>query len=160
MEILSASLRIPDYIKGYLDAPRFLQGCNACENYARRWCCPPLSFDFQTYSAPYSYICIIGAKIPEPNSDAMLFGPRRAFAEYLMAQEDRHSRALIASSCLLCRRCARETGSACIHPNRLRYSLEAFGFDLARTAAELLGSPLSFDPGRSHTLLIGALLHT
>lgn len=159
MEYIAASLRLSDYIRAYIDAPRFDQACRACENYAQRWCCPPLAFDFASYSAPYTYIRLIGAKIPEPNGDALLIQPRRAFADYLIAQENESTRAFIAGSCTLCRRCARADGAPCVHPEQLRYSLEAFGFDLGRTAAELLGCPLSFDPRRAYTLLIGALMH-
>ncbi len=127
MEYIAASLRLSDYIRAYTDAPRFEQACRACENYAQRWCCPPLAFDFASYCAPYTYIRLIGARIPEPGGDALLIAPRRAFADYLIAQENESTRAFIAGSCTLCRRCARADGAPCVHPEQLRYSLEAFG---------------------------------
>ena len=160
MEYISACVRLKDYINAYMDAPRFAAACCACENYAQRWCCPPLGFNFDSYCAPFLYICLIGAKIPEPCGDALLIKQRREFAAYLTSQENRYTRAFIAGSCTLCRRCARQDGSSCRQPDKLRYSLEAFGFDLTRTADELLGCQMSFAPERPYTLLVGALMHS
>ena len=46
-----------------------------------------------------------------------------------------------AGSCLYCgvAQCARIEGKPCRHPDKVRPSLEAYGFDISRTAKELLG---------------------
>ena len=46
-----------------------------------------------------------------------------------------------AGSCPYCGEipCARIDGEPCRHPDKVRPSLEAFGFDMSKTASELLG---------------------
>ena len=61
----------------------------------------------------------------------------------LLALEKQHpgSRAFFAGTCHACPQgtCTRKKGRPCICPDRMRPSLEALGFDLGKTASELLG---------------------
>jgi len=56
------------------------------------------------------------------------------------------SLACYAGTCHLCPddTCTRITGQPCRHPHLIRHSLESFGFDLGRTAEELLHIPLGW----------------
>ena len=56
------------------------------------------------------------------------------------------SRAFLFSRCRQChpQPCTRPSGLPCRHPDRMRPSLEALGFNLARTADELLKMPLQW----------------
>jgi predicted metal-binding protein len=82
---------------------------------------------------------------------AIVEDARRPMDARLLEAEKRHhgSRALFAGSCLLCGRggCLRTEGKPCRYPDRARTSLEACGFDVARTAKELLGLPLRWSEG-------------
>ena len=59
------------------------------------------------------------------------------------------SLACYAGTCHLCPddTCTRITGQPCRHPHLIRHSLESFGFDLGRTAEELLHIPLVWSDG-------------
>jgi Predicted metal-binding protein len=73
---------------------------------------------------------------------------RKLLDEALLLLEQRYpnSRALFAGTCHLCTigMCARIKGEPCIHPDKIRPSLEAFGFDIGKTASELLGVELKW----------------
>ena len=51
-----------------------------------------------------------------------------------------------AMSCPYCNNepCARIEGKSCRHPDKVRPSLEAFGFDVGKTAKDLLGVELKW----------------
>ena len=59
------------------------------------------------------------------------------------------SLAFFAGSCFLCRKedCTRRSGKECIYPDKARSSLEAYGFDIAKTSSELLGIELVWSKG-------------
>ena len=62
------------------------------------------------------------------------------------------SRAFYAGTCHLCPEgtCARSEGRPCRYPDRIRPSLESLGFDIGKTASELLGIELKWsEPGSS-----------
>ncbi|MBQ4231187.1 MAG: DUF2284 domain-containing protein, partial [Salinivirgaceae bacterium] len=52
--------------------------------------------------------------------------------------------------CLYCgdKPCARIDGKPCRHPDKVRPSLEAYGFDIVRTASELLGVDIKWSDGK------------
>ena len=56
------------------------------------------------------------------------------------------ARAFFAGTCLLCppEHCTRREGRPCRHPESIRPSLEALGFDIARTAADIFHTPLQW----------------
>ena len=43
--------------------------------------------------------------------------------------------------------CARVSGEPCRHPDKVRPSLEAFGFDMSKTAIDLLGLEIKWSQG-------------
>lgn len=57
-----------------------------------------------------------------------------------LEKEYPNSRAFFAGTCHICpaEKCTRVTGDTCIAPDRVRPALEAFGFDITKTAAQLL----------------------
>ena len=120
----TASLPADRYIAVYRDARRFAACCRACPNYGRSWACPPFDFDMEDYLSGYRTALIIASK-----------DGGRAFA--------------YAGTCLYCPEgsCTRLEGKACRHPEWVRPSLEACGFDLSRTVEELMGIPLRWGEG-------------
>ena len=59
--------------------------------------------------------------------------------------------------------CARIEGKPCKHPDKVRPSLEAFGFDMGKTAKELLGLEIKWSQGNLIpeylTLICGIFYH-
>lgn len=149
----TASLSAAEYIAVYRDARRFGACCRACPNYGRSWACPPFDFDMDDYLSGYRTALIIATKITPvsrdlPLSEAeRLLRPERQWHERLLLDlEARYGgRAFAyAGTCLYCPKgsCTRPEGLPCRHPERVRPSLEACGFDLCRTTESLMGIPL------------------
>ncbi|MDE6270645.1 MAG: DUF2284 domain-containing protein [Muribaculaceae bacterium] len=145
----SADISLADYIDGYRDAARFLALCRECPAFGRTWVCPPLEFDADALLARFSTVHIVGTKITPaeaglPLSCAeQLIAPERLRLEADLLKLERAVGGLAAvgiGRCRLCPQgCTRPQGLPCRHPERVRRSLEAYGFDLGRTASQLLG---------------------
>lgn len=149
----TASLPVADFIARFRDAERIAGYCRACPNYGRSWACPPFGFDLEEYLSGYATALIVATKITPareglPFSEAgRLIRPERVRHERLLLDMERRygGRAFAyAGTCLYCPagECARIAGKPCRHPEWVRPSLEACGFDLCRTTGELLGIPL------------------
>ena len=117
-----AALPVADYIARFRDAKRFLECCRACRNYGCSWGCPPFGYDVGAYLSQYTSALIIATKITPaeqhvPMSEAgRLIRPERQRLE----------------------------AKPCRHPELVRPSLEACGFDIARTTSELFGIELKW----------------
>jgi len=154
-----------DYIRDYRDVERFLQYCKACGNYGTVWMCPPYDFDPLDRMKNFRYAHVIGTKIlideatrsSPTNADEarqisyrLLGDVRKDLDKRLMELEKKHlgSLAFFAGSCTLCREeggCARKIDKKpCRYPEQTRTSLEAYGFDIAKTSSELLGIELQW----------------
>lgn len=149
----TVSLPAADYIARFRDAERIAAYCRACPNYGRSWACPPFGFDMDDYLAGYRTALIIATKITPaqtglPLSEAAsLLRPERVRLEHRLLELERRyaGRAFAyAGTCLYCpaEGCSRPEGAPCRHPEWVRPSLEACGFDLCRTTEELFGIPL------------------
>lgn len=154
----TASLPADRYIAVYRDARRFAACCRACPNYGRSWACPPFDFDMEDYLSGYRTALIIASKVtllhpglPLSASQELLRPVRRRHERMLLNLEKRYGgRAFAyAGTCLYCPEgsCTRLEGKACRHPEWVRPSLEACGFDLSRTVEELMGIPLRWGEG-------------
>ena len=139
--------------------------CRRCNRYDRCWACPPYDFDISARIGKYKYICITGTQIvPDPSSVptipagtekevviGLLTEVRLQLDSWLRWLETEYpgSLACYAGTCHLCPddTCTRITGQPCRHPHLIRHSLESFGFDLGRTAEELLHIPLVWSDG-------------
>lgn len=171
-QVVTVSLPASEYIGRYRDAERFAACCRACPNYGRTWACPPFEFDVDEYLSGYRTALITASKITPadldlPVSEAMrLLRPEKVRQEHLLLEAERRygGRAFAyAGTCHYCPEgCSRPTGSPCRHPEWVRPSLEACGFDLCRTAEELLGIPMLWgDNGRmpEYLTLVGGFFH-
>lgn len=149
----TVSLPADEYIAVYRDARRFAACCRACPNYGRSWACPPFDFNMEEYLAGYRTALIIATKITPlqaglriSETERLLRPERVRHERMLLEMEQRYDgRAFAyAGRCLYCPEgnCSRLEGKPCRHPEWVRPSLEACGFDLCRTAEELMGIPL------------------
>lgn len=157
-----ATLSLDKYIRIYRDVDKFIGFCRQCNSYAHCWSCPPFDFDVDEYMSNYDTVTIIGTKITPDKSfykcedrdrnikleDEIISSERRQLDSYLLDLEraNPNSRAFFAGVCHCCaeRECTRKRSLQCRHPEDMRYSLEAFGFDIVRTASELLGIDLKW----------------
>ncbi len=147
-----------EYIRHFHDRERFIGYCRSCENYGTVWVCPPYGFDCMDMLRGLDWVHIVGTRTlldekvrHSPQNAAhqkelsyeVMARARRDIDWRLLELEKRYpgSRAFFAGSCFLCRKedCTRRTGKPCIRPESARSSIEAYGFDVARTASQLLG---------------------
>lgn len=152
-----AKIEVSNYLRDYRDADRFIEYCKKCNEYNRCWSCPPFDFDQESYLSHFDKAYIIGTKIViekeiiEKNrgwdkctatSYGIIDKVRLDLDRKLLEMEGKYpeSRVFFAGSCRICvaEGCMRSKGKQCIHPNKIRPSLEAFGFDMDRTSSELL----------------------
>ena len=149
----TVSLPVADYVARFRDTERFEACCRACPAYGRSWACPPFDSDMEACLSGYETALLVAVKIfPEEPSlplgeSLRLIRPERMRHErQLLMLERRHGgRAFAyAGTCLHCPEgtCTRPSGEACRHPELVRPSLEACGFDLGRTVSELFGFEL------------------
>lgn len=139
-----------EYIRSYRDTTKFIVFCKQCKQYGNCWSCPPFSFDTDKYLSGYSTVLLIGTKITSPDKDTFI-KERKKLDSLLLQMEARHpdSKAFFAGFCHGCgdQPCSRITGEPCRFPEKRRPSLEALGFDIGRTASELLGIELKWGSG-------------
>ncbi|MDR1552197.1 MAG: DUF2284 domain-containing protein [Prevotellaceae bacterium] len=149
---------LKDYIRHYRDSDRFIVYCKQCNRYNVCWACPPFDFDTDITLSHYKTAWIIGTKIDiedkiiENNKGWKLCTPltyriieeiRLTLDKKLLDLEKEYSdsRVFFAGTCHICSsdNCARMQGKPCIFPDKIRPSLESFGFDVSQTSLRLLG---------------------
>lgn len=176
-ELYQRDIAMGDFIAQYQDIDKFMAYCRECPNYNTRWSCPSLSFEVGEMLAKYDRVHLVGLKMTydeETICDAdtpekvksvtwdTLFVEKRALEETLLTVESEYagSQALSSGGCHYCDVCARTEGKACIHPDKMRYSLDAFGFDLTAITADQFGIDLCWSKGAlpPYYTLIHALL--
>lgn len=152
-EDYTRSITVADYIAHYRDAERFAACCRECGNYNRSWCCPPFDFDVGQRLRKYENLLLVATvitptqkELPLSESRALIRPERIRLDKQLHLLEQKYD-ALAASyvgSCLYCPEgsCTRSSGGVCRHPELVRPSLEAYGFDIGRTTKELFGLEL------------------
>lgn len=175
-EIKTAVISVEEYCRKYRNPDEFIQYCKVCPCYGNIWCCPPFDFDPGKSLMEFRSVCLIGMRVSvddylkEIISDPVTIGDmaefitkdcRRYLDPVILGLERAFpgSRAFHAGRCYRCQYCARLKGNRCIHPNEMRYSLESYGFDVARTAEDLLGFSLEWsgDSLPEHISFISAL---
>lgn len=176
-ELYQQDIAMADFIAKYQDIDKFMAYCRACPNYDVRWSCPSLSFEVGDFLAKYDRVHLVGLKMtydaetirsadtPEKVKSVTwdtLFVEKRALEETLLVVESEHegSQALSSGGCHYCDACARTEGKPCIYPDKMRYSLDAFGFDLTAITADRFGIDLCWSQGAlpPYYTLIHALL--
>lgn len=63
LETLTAEISMEDYLRDYVDVPRFLGLCAQCSNYGNRWSCPPFDFDPLDHLRQFSAVRVIARKV-------------------------------------------------------------------------------------------------
>ena len=153
-----AEMDAQDYIRGFRRADYFIKLCQECGNYGRRYGCPPFEEDPLAAINRYAHIHIIGVKIV-PNDRSL---PLKAVHQLMKPVTDKLNEELLAmemssggkaygfaGSCPYCdgEPCARIDSKPCRHPDKVRPSLEAIGFDISKTAKDVLGLEIKWSKG-------------
>ena len=161
LERFSAEISAKDYIAGYRRTDYFITLCQQCRNYGRRYGCPPFDDDELQLIDKYEHVRILGIKIIPNNKHLPLNCANDLMAPViaqlnpeLLREEQRLGGYCFGfvGTCPYCggAPCAREKGKPCQHPDKVRPSLEAYGFDMSKTANELLGLEIKW--GKDNTL--------
>ena len=153
-----ADIDAKNYINEFRRTDYFIEFCQQCKNYGRRYGCPP--FDDETLSIVEGYekVRIMGLKIV-PNNKLLPLSAANDLMKPVITEMNEELLELEKSlggyafgfvgTCPYCgdAPCARILGEPCRHPDKVRPSLEAFGFDMSKTAKDLLGLEIKWSQG-------------
>ena len=117
IENFTANISVDEYISRFRDEKRFVEFCKQCPNYGNSWGCPPFDFDTGEFLRQYEYAHLMATKIIPVEKNI----PIDRTQELIKPERLRIEREL---------------------PDKVRPSLEAFGFDMTRTLSELFGIEL------------------
>lgn len=170
---------MPEFIEKYVDPPLFLEYCKVCENYGKRWSCTPLNILPIEFLNLYSDIWLIGLEIilnkdmlkgvvcedfdvPKQINDILCIEKKR-LTKLLIREEKKiaGSQYLFSGGCEICDVCTRIEGKPCLFPEKMRYSIEAMGANVAKISEEILGIKVLWMKGAiipEHLTLICGLL--
>ncbi len=149
-----SSMPLTAFRQKYQDREKYMAYCRECPRYNTVWSCPPLAFDVDAYLEHFTWVNVLCAKIILSSSViAEADTPEKIKAvgwEILIAVKldmeeklrrlEKHipgSVSLSSGGCNLCKVCSRKDGQPCRQPNKMRYSLDAFGFDLTAITKDM-----------------------
>lgn len=167
-----ATIAADEFIARYRDVERIGAFCLQCPGYGKSWACPPFDFDPRTVSDGFSTVQLIGTTIEKPgphsygesgtSTEGMIEEVLQTLLPHLYELERQHPGSrCFTFRCTLCPNgCTRPEGKPCRLPDRMRYSLEAVGFDVSAACRDLLGIDLEWSSRGSvskHITLITAV---
>lgn len=173
VEERSVTVSAASYIEECRDAAKFIEFCKECHNYGRLWCCPPFDFDWLDILNQYESVTIYATKItpaeeglPLSAAESLTRPERLRMGKKLLQEEtERGGRAFAyAGRCLHCPEgtCTRLQRLPCRHPELVRPSLEAAGFDISMTLQRYFGIDLLWGKDNKlpdYLVLVTALFH-
>lgn len=140
--------------------------CKECGCFGTQWSCPPLAGNIAAELKHYSHVLIIATRIPLGSDsfplseyEAITDAHRLRLQKILLGMESQTGgyASLTIGRCNHCGKkvCTRTEGKPCRHPDLVRPSLEACGFDITAILRELFGIDLEW--GKSPELLPATL---
>lgn len=152
-EEFTTTIAVNDYLRRFRDAKTIEGYCCSCENYGKSWGCPPFDFDVEERLRQYKNLLLIATKItpkeqdlPIETAQELILPERRRLDKHLLELERQYNGLACSyiGKCYYCSEdaCSRLCDKPCRHPQLVRPSLEAYGFDIARTTQELFGMEL------------------
>lgn len=163
------TMPMKEYAETFRDFGRVRGYCHGCGRYGKCWACPPYDFAEDEYLGQFTTISLLATKITPsegvaltPETAERILNRERQRLDRMLLGMEGNARAFFAGTCILCppEKCTRREGLPCRHPESIRPSLEALGFDIARTASDLFGIPLQWgSPGTfpAYLTLISAI---
>ncbi|WP_027406611.1 DUF2284 domain-containing protein [Anaerovibrio sp. RM50] len=173
-------ITISDFRGKYQNQEKFMAFCRECPRYNSTWSCPPLFFDVDKYLDKFTYIYVICAKIKlsshtiaEADTSGkikdmgweIVSSVKTDLDEKLLDMEKHipDSVALSSGGCIFCEACSRKEGLPCRQPDKMRYSMDAFGFDLTAITKDMFSIDIQWCKDRLpdyFTLIHGLLSKT
>ena len=153
-----ADIDAKNYINEFRRTDYFIEFCQQCKNYNHRYGCPPFYDKTLSIVEGYEKVRIMGVKIV-PNNKQLPLSAANDLMEPVITEMNEELLELEKSlggyafgfvgTCPYCSGapCARISGEPCRHPDKVRPSLEAFGFDMSKTAKDLLGLEIKWSQG-------------
>lgn len=155
------------------DVAHFEELCRECPCYGRRWCCPPLESDILAKPDNYPTLTLVGARIipnvsGRPIEDAgRLIADCRRLIEPQILREEKNTAgfaALFTGQCTHCgeKKCTRINGEPCRHPELVRPSLEALGYNVGALAEDFLNLKLQWSADGKipeYLVIVAGLFH-
>ena len=159
------SMPMSEFINRYQNVEKYLAYCKECPNYNTLWSCPSLSFDIDGYLSKFSFIYLIAIKMDlsketieaadtaekiKSVTKDILWKEKAWLQDKLLDAEKLlpGTTSFTAGGCTLCASCARKENKPCRQPDKMRYSLDSFGFDLSAITHDLLGYDIQWCKGR------------
>ncbi|MBP5210444.1 MAG: hypothetical protein J6Z27_01220 [Bacteroidales bacterium] len=166
------------FIPECLDIPRFFALCEQCPNFGKRWSCPPYGFEVKKIWDSHTSILLYADKVSVPEelrsnrysqdeinriSKELLKPVKDRMTAFLLKTEAETpgSIALSAGSCDICGVCSKKKGTPCLHPERMRYSIEALGGNVERALDLYFGEKIIWAEDGclpEYYILLGGLL--
>ena len=149
-----SSMPLTVFRQKYQNREKYMAYCRECPRYNTVWSCPPLTFDVDAYLERFALVNVLCAKIilsrqviaeadtPEKIKTVgweILLSVKLDMEEKLRRMEKYipESVSLSSGGCNLCKVCSRKDGLPCRLPDKMRYSLDAFGFDLTAITKDM-----------------------
>ncbi len=160
VEEFTYEMSVAEYLARFHKPNEVWNYCRACNNYGKQWGCPPFDCDIVEKLSKYQNIRLVAHKINLIDKellpcdiDDILHSERIELEKRLLELEYTHSglACTFIGKCLHCgdKCCARLSGKPCRHPELIRPSLEAYGFDVAKTLTELFNIELQWSNNNS-----------
>lgn len=163
----SHSVPMDEYITNYLDVSLCDKACRSCPNYGKTWGCPPYKEDRLIRDGTIEltmYVVTVGRGLSDDEVGPLMLELKKELTPALIKRESEVGGQGygLAGGCGMCEQgCSREFGGACRHPDMVRPSLEAVGFNLVKTSEEIFGRKMEWsESGRapwSLTLIVGVV---
>lgn len=140
-------------IEKYEMRDRFAALCReGCENYERKWSCPPYAPAYHEFTGKFKNIsvCLALARLGQFDYIKNDYLKIKAANTILKSRTEKALRKLIerdvyyisSGSCRLCKPCRCKMQEPCAHPGLMTYSFEALGIDVEDMVHDLFGIPL------------------
>lgn len=167
--IIEKTVETRRLIESFRDVDRFMGFCRDCPGYGQRWGCPPLCAGDYPEPADFRYADIVLFKIEcdrhNGGIESIMQNIRPELENKLLERErDGAFAVLLTGMCGHCgdMKCTRPAGKACRHPELVRPSLEALGFDVVKIARDIFDIDIQWSRHGEeipYLTLTGALFH-
>ena len=171
VEELSTTMAIGVLVERFHRPEKVWALCEACPNYGRKWGCPPFEDNVLDKTLKYNHIELFVIKIvfadmalSSAEKNAIMRSELTRIESHLLELE-RTTGGLASANIGGCERCTecgctRPNGAPCRHPELLRPSLEAYGFDVPDLLYSAFGINLTPASHSSELVLLTALLYS
>lgn len=140
-------------LRKYQDISTLHDCCKSgCQNFGKKWSCPPFSPQYEEFIRNYKYIKVIllKAELTQFSYIKNDYLKIKAANTILKSRIDKTLRYYKSSdinyistgSCRLCKKCKRKDNLPCAHPELMSYSFESLGINVCRLTEDLFDTEL------------------